>query len=244
MRPQTDRKLQLLTACLTGVLSVAVCSAPLLAIAQDYHPPQRGTPGRREGAGTRGTCLRGPKLLMPLTPTDSFSATVSNSPTFFWYVPKTVAQSAEFALLDDNDQTLYKTTFNLPSTAGIVSFNLPAKVTSSVLTVGKDYHWQLSILCDPNQPSINPFVEGVVQRMKPPATLVSQLKKASVRDRPTVYATAGIWQDAIAALVQQRCANPQDPRLVANWTRLLQSVQLGDFAQEPLTQSCPTTTPR
>lgn len=238
MHPQKNRKL--LIACLSSILSFAVCSAPLLAIAQEYHPPHRGTPGRREGAGTRGTCLRGPKPLMPLTPIDSFSATVSNSPTFFWYVPQTAAQSAEFALLDDNDQTLYKTMINLPSRSGVVSFKLPANVASSVLTVGNDYHWQLSILCDPSQPSINPFVEGVVQRMKPPVALASQLKKAMVRDRPALYATAGIWQDAIATLAQQRCTNPQDQRLTASWTRLLQSVQLADFAQEPLTQFCPT----
>lgn len=226
-------------ACLSSVLSVAVCSTPLLAIAQEYRPPQRGTPGRREGAGTRGTCLRGSKLLMPLTPIDNFSATVSSSPTFFWYVPRTAAQTAEFALLDSNDQTLYKTIIKLPNTPGIVSLNLPTNVTSSVLTIGKDFHWQLSLLCDPSQPSVNPFVEGVVQRMKPSAALVSQLKKATVHDRPAVYATAGIWQDAIATLAQQRCANPQDPRLAASWSRVLQSVQLEDFAKEPL-QFCPT----
>lgn len=33
---------------------------------------------------------------------------------------------------------------------------------------------------------MNPFVEGVVQRVKPAAALTNQLKKASVRDRPTI----------------------------------------------------------
>ncbi|PSB25999.1 DUF928 domain-containing protein [Stenomitos frigidus] len=230
---------KLLTVCLSSALSVAVCGVPLLAIAQEYHPPKRGIPGRREGAGTRGTCLRGPKLLMPLTPSDSFSATVSNSPTFFWYVPKTGAQTAEFALLDETDRTLYKTTLNLPEAAGVLSFSLPTSVAASILTVGKDYYWQFSILCDPNQPSINPFVEGVVQRVKPATTLTNQLKKASARDRSTIYATNGIWQDAIATLAQARCTNPQDQNLITSWTHLLQSVKLEDYAQEPLTASCP-----
>ena len=230
---------KLLTVCLSGALSVAVCGVPLLAIAQEYHPPKRGIPGRREGAGTRGTCLRGPKLLMPLTPSDSFSATVSNSPTFFWYVPKTAAQTAEFALLDENDRTLYKATLNLPGEASVVSFSLPTSIAASVLTVGKDYYWQFSILCDPNQPSINPFVEGVVQRVKPLAALTSQLKKASPRDRATLYATNGLWQDAIATLAQERCTHPQDQTLVTSWIQLLQSVKLEDFAKESLTASCP-----
>jgi len=230
---------KLMSVCLLGVLSSLLCSAPLFAIAQEYHPPKRGTPGRREGAGTRGTCLRGPKLLMPLTPIDSFSTTASNSPTFFWYVPKTAAQTAEFALLDENDRTLYKTIVNLPGTPGVLSVTLPASVTTSVLTVGKDFYWQLSILCDPNQPSINPFVEGVVQRLKPTAALTSQLKKASLHDRSALYASNGIWQDAIATLAQERCAKPQDQRVATSWVRLLQSVQLEDYAQDPLMQSCP-----
>ena len=229
---------RLLTVCLSGLLSMAVCGVPLLAIAQEYHPPKRGVPGRREGAGTRGTCLRGPKLLMPLTPGDSFSATLSNSPTFFWYVPKTAAQTAEFALLDENDRTLYKTTLSLPGEASVVSFSLPTSIASSVLTVEKDYYWQFSILCDPNQPSINPFVEGVVQRVKPTATLTSHLKNASPRDRATIYATNGIWQDAIATLAQERCAHPQDQNLMTSWTQLLQSVKLEDFAKESITASC------
>jgi len=230
---------KLMSVCLLGVLSSLLCSAPLFAIAQEYHPPKRGTPGRREGAGTRGTCLRGPKLLMPLTPIDSFSTTASNSPTFFWYVPKTAAQTAEFALLDENDRTLYKTIVNLPGTPGVLSVTLPASVTTSVLTVGKDFYWQLSILCDPNQPSINPFVEGVVQRLKPTAALTSQLKKANLYDRSALYASNGIWQDAIATLAQERCAKPQDQRVATSWVRLLQSVQLEDYAQDPLMQSCP-----
>lgn len=236
---QKNRYCKLLTIGLSALLGFAVCSAPLLAIAQEYHPPKRGIPGRREGAGTRGTCLRGPKLLMPLAPSDSFSATVSNSPTFFWYVPKTAAQTAEFALLDENDRTLYKTTVALSSTPGVISITVPASVTASVLTVGTDFYWQLSILCDPSQPSINPFVEGVVQRIKPPAALASQLKKASLHERSTLYATNGIWQDAIATLAQERCAKPQDQRVIASWTRLLQSVHLEDYAETPLTQVCP-----
>ena len=237
MLPKNNAR-KLLMTCLSGALSIAVCGAPLLAIAQEYHPPKRGIPGRREGAGTRGTCLRGPKLLMPLTPGDSFSATASNSPTFFWYLPNTGAQTAEFALLDENDRTLYRTTLNLPGTAGVVGFTVPPGVATSVLTVGKDYYWQFSILCDPNQPSINPFVEGVVQRIKPATDLTNQLKKANARDRSTLYAANGIWQDAIATLAQERCTNPQDSSLVTNWTQLLQSVKLGDYAQEPFTAVC------
>ncbi|WP_421655075.1 DUF928 domain-containing protein [Leptothermofonsia sp. ETS-13] len=221
------------------VLGLVIVSVPLLTFAQEYRPPKRGLPGRREGAGTRGTCMEGQKFLMPLTPIDGFSATTSNSPTFFWYVPPTSAQMAEFALLDGNDSQLYRTTIALPGTAGVVSYTVPEKVTTSVLKTGQDFYWQFTIVCDPGQPSRNPFVEGVVQRIQPSKELVSQLKKApTAYSRATIYASSGVWQDAIATLAQQRCTNPKDSSSLTSWFTLLQSVQLQEFATEPLIASC------
>jgi hypothetical protein len=226
------------TVSLLLFLGVLIAGAPLLAMAQSYNPPKRGLPGRREGAGTRGTCMQGQKVLMPLTPVDGFSATASNNPSFFWYVPPTIARTAEFALLNSQDKQLYKTTINLTGEGGIVGFTLPESATSSVLEPDQDYYWQFSVICDSNQPSKNPFVEGVVQRIQPPATLAAQLKNVSPKDQATLYASAGIWQDAIATLAQQRCSNPQDASLAASWATLLASVQLKEFAPEPLTQTC------
>jgi hypothetical protein len=175
---------------------------------------------------------------MPLVPIDGFSTTVSDSPTFFWYVPKTRVQTAEFRLLDSHtDAELYTTTVTLNNTPGVVGFRLPASVTAS-LKPGVDYTWQFSLLCDRNEPSRNPLLEGIFQRVQPDAALKSQLERATLADRPSIYATAGIWQDAITALAQQRCDRPQDSTLLTRWRTLLQSVQLGNYAGEPLTPSC------
>lgn len=220
-------------------VGLMLVGTPFLAMAQQYRPPSRGIPGRREGAGTRGTCMAGQKFLMPLTPVDGFSATVSNSPTFFWYVPPSPARRAEFALLDGNDRELYKTTIALPATPGIVSYTIPETVTKSVLEVSKDFYWQFTVLCDPNYPSRNPFVEGVVQRINANPNLSNRLKQAtSVYDRANIYASAGIWHDAIAILAQNQCTYPNESSPRNHWTTLLQSVQLGEFATEPLTAVC------
>lgn len=221
-----------------SLLSLVIASAPLLAMAQSYNPPKRGLPGRREGAGTRGTCMQGQKTLMPLTPMDGFSATASDTPTFLWYVPPTIARNAEFLLLDGKDERLYKAKLTLTGEGGIVGFTLPASVTSSVLKPDQDYYWQFTIICDANQPSKNPFVEGVVQRIKPNPSLTAQLQNASPQEQVNLYASAGIWQDAIAALAQQRCSYPQNLSFATSWTKLLESVQLKEFALEPLTQTC------
>lgn len=224
-----------LRSSLSIFLGILVAGTPLIALAQEYRAPKRGLPGRREGAGTRGTCMNGQKFLMPLTPADGFSATLSNSPTFFWYVPETTAQTAEFSLLDGNDRQLYKAPINLTKTASIVSYTIPKEVTTAVLETSKDFYWQFTIVCDPNQPSRNPFVEGVVQRVKPTAELSQKLKTApSARDRATILASSGIWQDAIATLAKQRCDRPNDTSFLASWTTLLKSVELDEFATEPL----------
>ncbi|QZZ18698.1 DUF928 domain-containing protein [Leptothermofonsia sichuanensis E412] len=220
-------------------VGLLISGIPLLAMAQQYRPPSRGIPGRREGAGTRGTCMTGQKFLMPLTPVNGFSATVSSQPTFFWYVPPSSARTAEFALLDGNDRALYKTTIALPETPGIVSYTVPETVASTVLEVSKDFYWQFTILCDPTSAWRNPFVEGVVQRLQPTPDLTRQLKQArSVYDRASVYASSGLWHDAIALLAQEQCARPDDASARVHWKTLLKSVQLEEFAAEPLTAAC------
>jgi len=235
-----------LTLCLSLLVGIATCGAPLLALAQQYNPPRRGLPGRREGAGTRGTCLLGQKNLMPLIPLDGLSATTASNPIFYIYVPAAKSEMGkplpvgEFALVDQGDKELYRTTVNLSGKAGIVSYRLPTTVSTSLLKPGKERRWRFSVICDAKEPSKNPFIEGFVQRTQPSVSLTRQLQSATPIDRASLYAGAGIWQDAIATLVQQRCLRPQDQALANGWQRLFQSVhvQLTDYAQEPLARAC------
>ncbi|NJP09480.1 MAG: DUF928 domain-containing protein [Leptolyngbyaceae cyanobacterium RU_5_1] len=230
-----------ITACLALIVGFSVGGVPLLTTAQQYVPPKRGIPKRREGAGTRGPsdiCVQGQKLLMPLIPVEDFGYIASKTPVFFWYIPTTNAKTAEFKLLDNADEELHSSTITLNRTSGLVSYKLPELATNK-MEFGKNYIWQFSLICDPNQPSRNPFVEGGVQRVEPDATLKSALKKAKTsRDRASVYASAGIWHEAIAILAKQRCDRLDDPALKASWETLLKSGQLENYVQEPLIQIC------
>jgi hypothetical protein len=179
---------------------------------------------------------------MPLAPKDSFSATTSKTPVFFWFVPGTIAKTGEFKLLidgpDNQQEELLTDTLPLQGTAGIVAYRLSDQA-SRLIETGKDYRWQFSLTCDPNNPSRNPFVEGVVQRVEPKGSLKANLQKLkSARDRASAYAAAGLWQDSITLLAGQRCAQPNDSDLKTSWNRLLKSVGLEAYAQAPLTQSC------
>ncbi len=222
---------------------IALATDPTVALAQRYNPPQRGIPGRREGAGTRSPldrCITGAKPLTGLIPANNFGTTTSPTPVLLWYVPSTGAKTAELRLIDDNDTELFTTTLPLTDVPGIVSLQLPTQVTAK-MTAQQDYHWQFSLTCNASDPSKNPFVEGVIQRVTAKTAVEQQLKTAvSSRDRATVYAEAGIWHDAIANLAKERCANPTNPNVQTSWKTLLTSVGLQDLAEIPLTPSCKT----
>ncbi|PZV09643.1 MAG: hypothetical protein DCF22_18175 [Leptolyngbya sp.] len=224
------------------VIGMAIAVSPLVALAQQYTPPKRGIPGRREGAGTRSPndCVSSKMPLTGLSPTDSFSTTTSYTPTLFWYIPKTKAVMGELRITDDSDKDIYSTLIPLNGGSGVLSHPLPKSATNDMES-GKDYRWQFALICDANQPSRNPFVEGIVQRIEVNEALASALQKAAnVRDRASIYAASGIWQDAIATLAQERCTSPKDPTLLTSWNTLLKSVRLEAFAQEPLSLTCTT----
>jgi len=221
----------------TLALGVMWSGLPLLALAQQYNPPRRGVPGRREGAGTRfpgDQCLSGQRPLIGLTPIDNFGTTTSNTPLLLWHVPQTKAASAEMRLVDREDNVLYTTTLPLSGTPGIVGIQVPANVTAQ-MQPSQDYQWQFSLTCAPNDPSKNPFVEGVVQRVPTDAALSQALKTATnPRDRASIYAKAGIWHDAVGTLATQRCLKPNDSALQSSWKTLLQSVNLESYAEATL----------
>lgn len=224
-----------------ALVGVSLTTIAQLAIAQQYVPPRRGNPGRREGAGTRfpgDLCLAGKTPLLGLTPADNFGTTTSKTPVLLWHVPKTNAGMAELRVVDSADKELYSTTVPLKDSPGIVSVQLPAKVTNQ-MEMNKDYQWQFSLLCVQNDPSKNPFVEGVVQRVPIDANLTKALKAASnPRDRASIYAKAGVWYDAVSTLATQRCLKPGDASLATSWKNLLQSVKLDPIVDVPLTRNC------
>lgn len=219
-------------------------------------PPDYSSPGQREGAASRGGCPRMEKPLTALVPVTKaasgekqqgklamaaesvWSVTAAEHPTFLFYVPYSPPslKSVEFALQDRDDNDVYRTAVKLPATSGIVSLNLPA--ASKPLLIGKPYHWFFKIYCNPQTTSVPIFVEGWVQRVTPSPTLANQLKTASPQQRINLYATNGLWHDALTSLAELRLVNPNDANLKANWNKLLQSVGLADIASKPIVNCC------
>jgi len=167
-----------------------------------------------------------------LVPETNMTLTLSEYPDFFMFVPPTNAKGIEFSLSDVNRKLLYTETFAIPEKAGVVTVSLP-KSKSLPLDVNKLYKWSFAIKCsDVGKEDIR--LSGWIQRVSPTATLSAALEQATPRDRASIYAANGIWQDTLTALADLRRSNPRDPKFLADWTAALQSVNLGKLAQEPL----------
>ncbi|MBD2460764.1 DUF928 domain-containing protein [Oscillatoria sp. FACHB-1407] len=231
MSHRSSRNLQVATHLLLSI--VLLSGFPLGAMAQEYIPPDRGAPGRREGGGTRGNCLRGEPPLIALIPNTNFGTTLEARPTFYWHVPPTNSPLAEFVLLDAEDNEVYRTTFQLSGNPGIMAFSLKDQADAPDLEVGKDYHWYFSLICDPGDRSGDIFAEGWIQRIAPPANLTNQLASTPAGDRATLFAQSGIWYDALNSLAILRQSQPRDPDVATQWTTLLRSVGLDAIANQP-----------
>lgn len=238
------------TAALVLVAGLIMGSFPMPSGAQQYVPPNRGIPGRREGGGTRGCWLGETRLptnprLTALTPEDSYGQTTKAYPTFYFYVPQFYAEAAnraEFVLQDESGVELYKATFQMGNNAGIISLSLPENANLPPLEIGQDYYWSFALACeqasDPTDQSSDIYVEGWLQRVVPSAEVTEELETVSLSDRPAVYAAEGIWYDAVSILAELRRAEPGNQALRAKWTQLLQSVGLESIAEEPLVPCC------
>ncbi|MBD2518241.1 DUF928 domain-containing protein [Nostoc sp. FACHB-973] len=203
-------------------------------ISQTFKPPKRGAPPASAGGSTRGgSCLTGKKLITPLIPQNKLGLTLGQHPTFFWYVPESSVKTAKFFLLTDNDQTVfYETSFTLPDKSGIVSFTLPD--SAPALAVDKTYHWYLTVVCNTEDSSDNPIVDGWVERIKPELALSEALAKANLWKLPAIYAEAGIWHEALTTLVQLRRTEPNNLKMRLDWRQFFKSVGLSAIASSPL----------
>lgn len=205
--------------------------------------PRRGAPGGHpQGGASRGNCpVASPQLtalvpILPKTPdrpdvTPVWALTVSDRPTFWFYVPYPLTGdlAMEFVLQDEQGKYLYQTPLaQSGSTPGVVSVTLPATV--SPLEVGKRYHWYFLIYCTPSNPM---FVDGWIER-KPNASSQPILS----REQAQRYAANGIWYDALTTLAQLRRQKPKDSTLTQDWTNLLQSAGLGAIAPASIADCC------
>jgi hypothetical protein len=209
--------------------------SPAPAKQEPFTPSNIGKPDQTQPAGRRDDCMMGEKsltALIPVTP-EKLGLTIASRPTFFFYIPQTNAKDADFSLQDDKGKVVYKTTLKLPKTSGVISLPIPNVATAPELQVDKSYQWTFSLVCNAQKRADDVSVRGFIQRVNRP-DLVAKVEKTALKQRPSVYAEAGIWHEMLTTLAELRRANPNDATLTAEWKSFLDSVGLKDVSQESL----------
>jgi len=174
--------------------------------------------------------------LTALVPKNKIGQTVSDYPTFFFYLPQTDAELAEFILEDQSGNQIYRQDLPIKNVSGVIGVSIPANTNVPPLEVGKKYTWIFSLVCDPEDRSSDLLETGIVRRVELSAEILRELENANPRQKTFIYAENGIWQDALSNLAAARRANPNDTDLPADWESLLDSVTLGEIAKEPIVE--------
>ena len=200
-------------------------------------------PGKRIGGGSRGGCPRANQFLtalvpvIPNTPNDSvLGLTFTNRPTFWFYLPYSFSSTRPvvFALKDERENIIYQTELSGPGTRpGVVGFKLPENVQP--LEVNKRYKWHFTIYCDREELSDFRSVEGWVERVALDRSFQQELAVATPQQKALLYAREGIWHESVTTLAEQRRQKPNDDTLKQEWDKLMQGVDLGAIAPEPIT---------
>ncbi len=201
-----------------------------------FNPPSGngGSPGTTDGGAARGKCPQDVSVkttsLTALIPDNHPALTVAAHPTFLVYVPQTTASSAELTVVEGTDNGIYQTRVALTGHPGVVSISLPD--SEPALEIGKHYQWKFAVICNPeDRLNDDLVVSGWIQRIDPK---LPSLEGLNPLERTSVYASKGIWYEAVNTLAQLRRENPQDLTITSKWEELLKSTGLGNIASEPI----------
>jgi len=220
---------------LGGLLLSAI---PMPAEAQ-FIPPDRGMPGRREGGGTRGCWGVDPATmnrssLTALAPAQNFGYTLDAYPSFFVYIPPSFADTAvaaTFTLQDAEDNLIYEANYQVSNRSGIIRIDLPHQANLQPLTVGQDYNWSFTLVCNQEDPSANLVVDSWIQRIEPTTQLQTDLDAADAGGDVEVLASQGIWYNTLTQLAAVEDGGDRQT-VLSQWQTLLNSVNLTTLAEE------------
>jgi len=207
-------------------------SAPPVPVPKPvYTPPKLGAPSNRAAGGTRGVDLNRP-VLSVLVP-EHTGLTIHAQPTLYWYVSQPINRPISVKIISDSLSTpLLNTTILPPIPAGIQTVPLAQYATH--LVTGVPYQWGLELATDPAQPSPPLWSSGAIERKAPSPEFLAKLNQAVPSDLPALYATEGLWYDALDSLSAFIQAAPDDRSLRQHRASLLEQVGLHEAAAQDL----------
>ncbi|MDX2228201.1 MAG: DUF928 domain-containing protein [Leptolyngbyaceae cyanobacterium bins.349] len=197
--------------------------------------PSVGNPDARRGSVGKGIC---PDVTPPLTAlmpkpdaTGVGGKTIAAHPTLWFYVPYTESQGflGTLSLEDEQGNSVYRTALRFPKTAGVMGVRVPPTIPA--LEVNKRYNWSFQVACA----DVPIKVAGWIQRVAPSPKLTQQLQAAKqVQQRAAVFLSNDIWFDGLTLFAEERKTGRQKASVTDAWGKLMNDIELGDIAPEPM----------
>jgi hypothetical protein len=202
-----------------------------------FNPPKDGKPDDTAGGASRGnSCpqeiINQVGCIIPLMPNTNKGLTVSDRPTFLFYLPETSAKEIFFSLADENNNNQYQTKIPITGQSGIIRFQLPNNSPS--LEIGKNYKWTFVLIGTNGLRPDSPGVQGQIQRVEANPAINSQLQNGTLLERAAWYGKNGIWFETVQMLAEAKRAQPTDAKIASNWQQLLKLAGLEAIASKPL----------
>lgn len=187
---------------------------------------------------TRRCGRRVPIGLTALIPQSNVGITVAQYPTFFFYIPDANLEGvkAQFQLSNNEWKAVYEKTMKLKAPDSIVSVDFSDSPSLPSLEVGKSYRWSFDVILDEGDRMDSVNVTGWIKRVSLDSTLQHKLDTALPQEKPTIYASNGLWYDALTSLAKLRCSYPNNATFSSDWESLLQQVRLPAISTKPLAQ--------
>lgn len=183
-------------ACLGGIFSNFNELAQSSQANQGYVPPAKDQKQQEATAsGSRG-CPGKPVDITSLIPTDHTPTTISAHPNFLFLVKSVPNLPVRFSLVEPGViESLWKENLTV-NRSGILLVSIPPSVS---LDVGKEYVWNLEVVCNPSRPSESWYFRAVITRVPLKPELAQKLAEANSEiEKAVILASNGIWYDAIA----------------------------------------------
>lgn len=185
---------------------------------QGYIPPAKDREQQKAtSSGSRG-CSSEPVAITPLIPSDRTPTTISANPSFLFLVKSNPNFPVYFSLVEPGiAEPLWEEELSVER-SGVLSVAIPQNVS---LDVGKNYVWNLKVVCNPNRPSQSWYIRAIVKRVPPSTKLMHELTEANSKsEQAAILASNGIWYDAISISYHTR----NEPETTSYFQQLLAQI--------------------
>ena len=160
------------------------------------------------GGGKRSICLtranpaRGLTAIVP--PGDFGGLSATTNPKFWVYMPYATQTPLSGVLsvrtIDDfRSAPFIKVPVTLPAQPGLVALKLPPALLGAASPLANQpsiLAWTLTVVCDEENLSRNPFVSGLIM-VKPQPALLQRVAGLSRSEQVVEFARSGYWYDAL-----------------------------------------------